>query len=100
MKKKQTIFQLLEVMGGFSEKVDLELLTIKTDLVKTNEDVYSNRNRINHIENVMATNNYLNYKMADLKGELLEMIRSEFKKLKADRSQPQRESNPLIRDKI
>ena len=100
MKKSINISQAIEAMGIFSEKVDLQILTLTNHLEETDENVETNSNRIDHIEKTVATINYINYKMADLKGELLAMIRAEFKKLKADQTQRKRESNSLIRDKI
>ena len=81
MKKGHDNSQLLEAMGTFSEKVDSDILEIRTRAEMNKENVASNKIRIDHIEKTLATTNYLNYKMADLKGELLEMIRAEFKKL-------------------
>jgi len=78
------IQEVLETVNTFATHVDSDLFVIKERLDKIDSKVETLDKRVvtldkdvNHIKNTMVTKDYLDDKLADQKGEIVELIRAE-----------------------
>jgi len=89
MNNESTINDVLEAVNTFStkvderfDKVDERFDKVEGRLGSLEGDVSSLKGDVAHIKNVMVTKEYLDDKLADLRGDLVVLTRKEDNKLK------------------
>jgi hypothetical protein len=80
--------EILEAIGTFAEQVDLrferiegDLSSLKKDVSSLKTDMSSMKTDMVSVKSQMVTKSYLDDKLADLKGDMVSMLRKEDKKV-------------------
>ena len=80
--KEPTIYDVLEAINAYATKVDSNFQTIEGDISTMKGDISTMKGRLDSIEANMVTKDYLDDKLADLRGDLVVMMRKEDIKVK------------------
>lgn len=72
---------ILDAIGAFAEQVDLKFEQIDRRFDKVEAEIGSMKSEIGMIKATMVTKSYLDDKLADLKGDMVSMLRKEDQKV-------------------
>ncbi len=81
--QEPTNFEILQAINDYAGKNDGQWAKNEERWAKNEERWAKNEERLNRIEATMVTKDYLDDKLADLKGDLIVLMRKEDAKLKA-----------------
>lgn len=77
MKQEPTIQDVLEAISSFSSSIDDRLNNIEQEIGSMKSDMGSMKSEIGSMKSEMVTKSYLDDKMADLRGDLVVLVRKE-----------------------
>ena len=80
--KEPTIYDVLEAINTYATRVDRNFQTIEGEISGIKGEISGIKGRLDKIEATMVTKDYLDEKLADLRGDLVVMMRKEDTKVK------------------
>lgn len=81
--QEPTIKDVIEVLQGFSERMDQRFDAVEKRLDRHDERFANLESRVGAIEDTMVTKDYLDEKLTDLRGDIVVLVRKEDRKLGA-----------------